>query len=220
MTYIVGIDPGENGAIAIIPAFSFKSTIAMGMDKNELSDILLYLSELRGGAVWQRTKAVLPIKKDLNYIHSRLPVLPREDESDNGMEVYLEEPGQIVVNRLTTTGASGKKDSTGALLAGMTASRKLGRSIGRWEGICTALHILPTLVAPKKWQARLGCPTRGDKRISLNLAKKVFWFLTNAKGESTITHSTADALLIALYGYLQTANPKYIPKSVADNIPI
>jgi hypothetical protein len=75
-------------------------------------------------------------------------------------------------------------------------------------------------VAPKKWQARLNCPTRGDKNISKNLAIKVFPFLTDAKGKSTITHGTADALLIALYGYLQTANPEYIPRSVKDNIPI
>lgn len=215
MTYIVGIDPGEHGAVAIIPAFSFKGVIAMSMDKNTMSDIYLYLSELRGGSVWQRAKPVVPLKRELNYIRARGPAIPKEENPDTTVEVYLEEPGQIMVNRLKDG-----KDNTAGLLAGMSASRKLGRSVGQWEGVCTALHILPTLVAPKKWQGRLKCPTRGDKRISLNLAKKVFWFLTNAKGESTITHSTADALLIALYGYLQTANPKYIPKSVADNIPI
>ena len=220
MTYIVGIDPGEHGAVAIIPAYAFRGVIAMSMDKNTMSDIYLYLSELRGGSVWQRAKPVIPLKRELNYIRARGPAIPKEENDDTGMEIYLEEPGAIVVNNLVTKDSKGKKDSTKALLAGMAASRSLGRSVGQWEGISTALHILPTLVAPKKWQGRLKCPTRGDKRISLNLAKKVFWFLTNAKGESTITHSTADALLIALYGYLQTANPKYIPKSVADNIPI
>lgn len=217
MTYIVGIDPGEHGAVAIIPAYAFREAIAMSMDKNTMSDIYLYLSELRGGSVWQRAKPTTPLKKELNYIRARGPAIPKDESElqDTYMEIYLEEPGQIMVNRLKDG-----KDNTAGLLAGMSASRKLGRSVGQWEGISTALHILPTLVAPKKWQGRLKCPTRGDKRISLNLAKKVFWFLTNAKGESTITHSTADALLIALYGYLQTANPKYIPKSVADNIPI
>lgn len=217
MTYIVGIDPGEHGAVAIIPAYSFRETIAIPIGHNTMSDVYLYLSEMRGGSVYQRAKPTTPLRKDLTYIRTRGPVIPKDESElqDTSMEVYLEEPGQIMVNRLKDG-----KDNTAGLLAGMSASRKLGRSVGQWEGICTALHILPTLVAPKRWQGRLKCPTRGDKNISKNLAKKVFWFLTNAKGESTITHSTADALLIALYGYLQTADPKYIPNSVSKNIPI
>lgn len=213
MTYIVGIDPGEKGAVAIIPAYSFRETIAMPMEHNTMSDVYLYLSEMRGGSVYQRAKPTTPIKKDLTYIKSRLPAIPKKDNSDTSMEVYLEQPGQIMVNRLRDG-----KDNTAGLLAGMSASRKLGRSVGQWEGICTALHILPTLVAPKKWQGKLGCPTRGDKNISKNLAIRVFPFLTDGTGKSTITHGTADALLIALYGYLQTANPNYIPRSVKDNI--
>ena len=219
MTYIVGIDPGEKGAVAIIPAYSFRETIAMPMEHNTMSDVYLHLSEMRGErsesscSVYQRAKPTTPIKKDLTYIKSRLPAIPKKDNSDTSMEVYLEQPGQIMVNRLRDG-----KDNTAGLLAGMSASRKLGRSVGQWEGICTALHILPTLVAPKKWQSKLGCPTRGDKNISKNLAIRVFPFLTDGTGKSTITHGTADALLIALYGYLQTANPNYIPRSVKDNI--
>lgn len=214
MTYIVGIDPGENGAVAIIPAFSFKETLAFPLADNTLSDIYLYLSELRGGEVHRRATHVTPVIKGMKYIRSKAPAIPRDEVDDTSMEVYLEEPGQIIVNRLTNG-----KDSTGAILAGATASRKLGRSVGQWEGICTALHILPTLVPPKKWQSRLiGKTTKGDKNISKNLAISVFRFLTDDKGKSMITHSTADALLIALYGYLQTADPKYIPSSISRNI--
>lgn len=217
MTYIVGIDPGENGAVAIIPAYSFRETKAFPLGDNTLSDIYLYLSELRGGETARRAQHTTPIIQGMKYIRARGPVgVSKEKNEDTSMEVYLEEPGQIIINRLTKG-----KDSTGAILAGATASRKLSRSVGQWEGICTALNILPTLVPPKKWQTRLmGGTTKGDKNISKNLAISIFWFLTDASGKSTITHSTADALLIALYGYLQTTNPKYIPACISKHVKI
>ena len=122
---------------------------------------------------------------------------------------------QLLVNEgYAVAHLSRKKNSTGALLAGMTASRKLGRSIGQWEGLATALNISVNLVPPKRWQAALKCPTKGDKNISKNCAIRAFPFLTDRNGKSTITHDVADSLLIALYGYLQYAEEKYIPHSV------
>jgi hypothetical protein len=139
---------------------------------------------------------------------------------DNTMEMYLEEPGQIIVNSRAVKDQKGKTNSTGALLAGMTASRKLGRSVGQWEGIAIALNISCILVPPKKWQSTLNCPTRGDKNISKNLAIRCFPFLTTKTNQCIITHDIADSLLLALYGYIQYATPKYIPLSVRNNVPL
>ena len=163
-----------------------------------------------------RAQPVVPIKKSLHRVYARAPVSPLADDDtyDNTMEMWLEEPGQIVVNSRTTTNMAGKKDSTGALLAGMKSSRALGRSIGQWEGIATALNISVNLVPPKRWQSTLNCTTKGNKNISKKCAISAFPFLTDRNMKSTITHDIADSLLIALYGYLQYAEEKYIPVSV------
>jgi len=230
---IVGVDPGTNGAVTILNTYNFQGVISLPFAHNTLSDIYLYLSEVRGGEVHHRAQHVSKLSslKKVQY-HRHSPLTP-EDTMDNTMEMYLEEPGQIVINSrarkgqnngrddIGTARMSGKsgRDNTGALLAGMTASRKLGRSVGQWEGIATALNISCMLVPPKKWQSTLNCPTRGDKNISKNLAIKCFPFLTSKTNKCIITHDIADSLLLALYGYLQYANPKYIPLSVRNSIP-
>ncbi len=224
---IIGVDPGAKGAVTILNTYAFREVKSLPLEHNTLPDIYLFLSEIRGGAPYAtamsnyRAQHVVPLAKSLKIVTgrgpgtSRISPLSDNDNQDNTMEMWLEEPGQIVVNSYTTTSHStGKKNSTGALLAGMTASRKLGRSIGQWEGIATALNISINLVPPKRWQSLLNCPTRGDKNISKNAANTAFPFLTNKDGKSTITHDIADSLLIALYGYLQYAEEKYIPQSV------
>ncbi len=254
---IVGVDPGASGAITILNTYNFQGVVSLPFAHNSLADIYLYLSEvrsssgrtylseleeraslsesegrtseIRGGEVHTRAQKVshLSSLKKVQY-HRHTPLTP-DSTMDNTMEMYLEEPGQIIVNsrikkgqdNIGAAGMSGKsgRDNTGALLAGMTASRKLGRSVGQWEGIATALNISCILVPPKKWQSALNCPTRGDKNISKNLAIRCFPFLTTREGKCTITHDIADSLLLALYGYLQYATPKYIPLSVRNNTP-
>jgi hypothetical protein len=103
--------------------------------------------------------------------------------------------------------------------------RVLGQSVGQMQGVSTAFGYLPNLISPQKWQNRLQCRTGGDKNVSKNLAIRVFPFLNRyikATGEqkSTITHATADALLIALYAYLEHTEPKYIPNTVRQNVPL
>lgn len=228
---IVGVDPGVNGAVTILNTYKYREVQSLPLSHNTLSDIYLFLSEIRGGSPYETTKRnyatndisveptraqpVVPIKKSLHRIYGKAPVSPLADDDtyDNTMEMWLEEPGQIVVNSRTTYEGN-KKDSTGALLAGMASSRKLGRSIGQWEGIATALNISVNLVPPKRWQSLLNCPTKGDKNISKKCAISAFPFLTDRNMKSTITHDIADSLLIALYGYLQYAEEKYIPLSV------
>jgi hypothetical protein len=224
---IIGVDPGVAGAVTILDTYKFREVKSLPLEHNTLSDIYLYLSEIRGGSPYETTKRnhteptraqpVKQLSESLRMVRGRGPISPLadDDNQDNTMEMWLEEPGQIIVHSKTTySQATGKKNEAGAMLAGMTASRKLGRSIGQWEGIATALNISVNLVPPKRWQAALKCPTKGDKNISKNCAIKAFPFLTDKNGKSTITHDIADSLLIALYGYLQYAEQKYIPHSV------
>ena len=210
---IVGVDPGVNGAVTILNTYNIKATVALPLTHNTLADIFQFLSEVRGGEVYYRANHISKLSSLHKVEHPRIQVLSPESTPDNTMEMYLENPGQIVVNSKTKG-----KDSTGALLAGMSASRKLGRSVGQWEGIAIALNISVSLVPPKVWQSAVNAKTRGDKNISKNAAIKCFPFLTGKSGQSTITHDVADSLLIALYGYLQYADPKYTPVAIKEHL--
>ena len=54
-------------------------------------------------------------------------------------------------------------------------------------------------VTPSVWQTRMNCCTKGDKRVTLEKAKQLF------NNHKCITHSTADAALIAAYGRIVLA---------------
>lgn len=209
---IVGIDPGVNGAMCIINTYKFRESRVYPFSRMTLPDAYLFLSEIRGGGVYRNARA--------NHILGTNPSVATdispEESDDNTMEIWLEEPGQIVVNRLTKD-----KNATGALLAGMTASRKLGRSIGQWEGIGAALNVKVELVPPKKWQKALGLDAKGDKKILKNFAESVFHHLTKHNTSRTmeaITLDTADALLIGLYGYMQYADREYWPSALKTKL--
>ena len=51
-------------------------------------------------------------------------------------------------------------------------------------------------VTPQKWQRSLNCLTKGDKNVSKRRAQELYPGIK-------VTHATADALLIAQYGYDQ-----------------
>lgn len=212
---IVAIDPGASGAVSIVNTYKFRETYAIPLIHNTLSDIYLFLSEIKGGGAFQRARAHhIEPNIELRTIEPDLPAacidpLVPENADDTSMEIWLEEPGQIVVNRLTKD-----KNATGALLAGMTASRKLGRSIGQWEGIATALNTKLELIPPKVWQSALNCNAKGDKKILKKCAESIFPHLTNSKKQSTITLDVADSLLIGAYAYMQYADKKYWPHSL------
>ena len=198
---IIGIDPGLSGGIAIIPLYSFKDTQVYSLADYSLSQLFLLFQEFRGGG------GVLRKDTDELYMDSGI-------EKDTHCEVYLEEPQLPMFNTHNSNNFS------------VQAHKKLARSLGQLEGICIAAGYPPNLVAPRKWQGLLGCRTGGDKNISKNLAIKVFPFLSrvakSGKNQglpiSTITHAVADALLIALYGYLQYQIPTRMPLTVKQNI--
>ena len=67
-----------------------------------------------------------------------------------------------------------------------------GRGYGAVRAALHAARIPFDVVVPRKWQAAMGCLTRGDKNVSKRRAQQLF-------PGATITHFLADALLIAEY---------------------
>lgn len=75
---------------------------------------------------------------------------------------------------------------------GATSAFTFGKGFGRLEAALAAADIPYDLVVPRKWQAALSCVTHGDKNISKARALQLF-------PGSSVTHATADAMLLAEY---------------------
>lgn len=76
---------------------------------------------------------------------------------------------------------------------GVKSAFTFGNGFGHLEMALTAAGIPFERVRPQAWQKALGCLTKGDKNVSKRKAQELFPLLK-------ITHSTADALLIAEFG--------------------
>jgi crossover junction endodeoxyribonuclease RuvC len=76
---------------------------------------------------------------------------------------------------------------------GVKSSFTFGQGFGHLEMALTAAGIPFERVRPQAWQKALGCMSGGDKNVTKRRAQELFPSLT-------ITHATADALLIAEYG--------------------
>lgn len=77
---------------------------------------------------------------------------------------------------------------------GVSSSFKFGRGYGNLEAFLTAAGIPFEYVSPGVWQRSLGCLSKGAKNVTKARAQQLFPKLK-------ITHATADALLIAEYGW-------------------
>ena len=75
---------------------------------------------------------------------------------------------------------------------GVKSSFTFGDNFGFWRGILTGAGIPYVLVSPQKWQKAMGCLSGGDKNKTKAAAQRLY---PNEK----ITHSVADALLLATY---------------------
>lgn len=76
---------------------------------------------------------------------------------------------------------------------GVVSVFKFGHIYGFLRAIVMAHGIPMKEVSPLAWQTYMRCRTKGDKNVSKARAQQLFPSLT-------ITHATADALLIASYG--------------------
>jgi hypothetical protein len=184
MAFVIGIDPGKKGGVAIIPVYDFRGTSTISLEKTTLQDLVGILEGFKS--------------------------------EDAQVDIFLENPSLPFMN-------FNNRDALGnARKFSVQAYTKLYRSIGQLEGVCNAFGYIPTLISPIKWQNALETRTKGNKRVTLDLAKTLFPFLSRvgAKGQqiSEVTHAVADALLIGLYGYLQVSNPKYWTREVKNRI--
>jgi hypothetical protein len=75
---------------------------------------------------------------------------------------------------------------------GVVSAFTFGRSYGFLRGVLAANGIRREDVTPQKWQAELGCRSKGDKNVTKAKAQELW-------PEEKITHANADALLIAEY---------------------
>lgn len=76
---------------------------------------------------------------------------------------------------------------------GVTSAFTFGKSYGWLLGVLDALRIPYEFVSPQKWQKAMGCLSKGDKNVTKAAAQRLWPNLR-------ITHSIADALLLAEYG--------------------
>lgn len=83
---------------------------------------------------------------------------------------------------------------------GTVSAFTFGRGAGIIEGVLAALAIPVHFVRPQRWQAELGCLTKGDKNVSKLRAQQLFPSLK-------ITHAIADALLIAEFARRDAFRP-------------
>ena len=80
---------------------------------------------------------------------------------------------------------------------GVSSTFKFGRSAGMLEGFLIAAGFRFGKVAPAKWQKDLKCRSGGNKNVTKIAAQRLWPDLAKS-----ITHATADALLIAEWGRL------------------
>ena len=76
---------------------------------------------------------------------------------------------------------------------GVVSVFTFGRGFGGLEMALAALGQTPRLVEPARWQATMGCRSRGDKNVTKAAALKLW-------PRQAVTHAIADALLIAEWG--------------------
>ncbi len=76
---------------------------------------------------------------------------------------------------------------------GVKSAFTFGQGYGALLAVLTCLQVPFEQVTPQRWQKALSCLSKGDKNVTKRRAQELFPHLK-------ITHSTADALLIAEYG--------------------
>ena len=81
---------------------------------------------------------------------------------------------------------------------GRSSLFKFGTNYGKWQGILASFGIEPIFVTPQKWQKSYGELPK-IKKERKNEMKNIARKLSGLK----VTLKTADAILIAIYGYSQ-----------------
>ena len=75
---------------------------------------------------------------------------------------------------------------------------KFGVNYGKWLGILATLNINTTFVTPKKWQKHFNIP-----KLSKDERKRHLKEIASKYTEKKVTLYNADAILIAVYGFIK-----------------
>jgi len=75
---------------------------------------------------------------------------------------------------------------------GVASTFAFGRHYGFLRGVLIAYKVPFLAVRPAKWQAAMGCRSKGDKNVTKARAQELAPAIK-------LTHATADALLLAIY---------------------
>jgi len=81
---------------------------------------------------------------------------------------------------------------------GVASAFTFGRGYGLLLGALYALNAKVRKIRPTEWQGTLGCLSGGDKKIPFGLAKELY---PRNYERKEFNKSSADAVLIAYYGY-------------------
>jgi len=129
------------------------------------------------GFVWTGFETTRYVHKMPNTDRDFCDLLAKECEGQ-AAKAYLEKVGGFI---------AGKPRPGSSMF-------KFGQSYGFIRGVLAGLKIPYEEVTPNTWMKAMQCQTGGDKRISKQKAQQLFPTLK-------ITNQTADAILIAEYGF-------------------
>lgn len=95
---------------------------------------------------------------------------------------------------------------------GVRSSFKFGYNFGLLVGLVNCQEWSHVFVPPQKWQRTLGCLSGGDKNVTKRRAQELYPSLK-------ITHATADAMLIAHYGFTVEMGSSFVDRSTLHLVP-
>ena len=99
------------------------------------------------------------------WIHDFMNDIPTFGDHNFRIRVYLEATNQIPFRPRGNSGKTGQ---------GLASTAKFSKSVGRLEGLLCGMGLDHRIVSPQKWMRALDCMTKGDKRITRNLAIKMY----------------------------------------------
>lgn len=165
MMYILGIDPGKSGGMALLDIDGKLELEPFKFNKMTENDIANAFKLISCGK--------FKIHSYVEKVHT-MPYIRKDKKT-----------GEIKKQGISSTG-------------------KFMRGYGFLLGCLSMTNFTVTHITPQTWQKELQCRSGGDKNVTKQRAQELF-------PSQKITHSIADALLIAEYGRRQVVN-QYLTK--------
>lgn len=172
---IIGIDPGVQGGMAIIPLYAFKQTQVFSFTEHTLFDIVHLFREIRYGSEGP----------DGKY------------RKDTPVEVFLENPRMPATNQHT-----GKNFN---LSAHQVLGRSVGQLEGICIAHDWQPNLISPQKWQNGLDCKTGGDKNVSKDKAQEIFHFLYRRSADGTPHTLITHYVADALLIGLYGYLHYA---------------